>query len=279
MRGVLAASAIMVATILPAFSAAKAHRSPTTPSPVSVLPPGISEEEMKIPENLSFPDKIKKHLNIINKTLKIRDWAQQKRRELASDPNAKAADLNNYWNEYDNAQKILVPYSIANEQAGSLEAQNYAIDVVKGQICINGQQCKPVDPMVGAMMTVHLAQKPRSASQTQQRTETGTSNACGKNLKVKINGYDICPLVTVLSYKPLDTLTFGILPGVRDLIIPETDRGEIALLIRDPIKRTVEIIQNLRDSVVSRNDHSEGAKFLRDPIKCSIGHLWGACKQ
>lgn len=58
-----------------------------------------------------------------------------------------------------------------------------------------------------------------------------------------------------------------VLQDLRDQIIPPNDNGEVARILRDPIKRPLEIVQNIRDSVISPNDNSEVAQILRDPIK------------
>ena len=58
-----------------------------------------------------------------------------------------------------------------------------------------------------------------------------------------------------------------IIQDFRDVIIPADDNGEIARLIRDPIKRPVEIVQNIRDKVIDPKDNGEIAQLIRDPIK------------
>jgi hypothetical protein len=232
---------------------------------------------MTVLDNLSFQDKIKKHLIIITKAAAIRDWAdKQKTAILASNGTpkeyAQASDV------YLNALKVLSPYAIADLQAQFLISQSYVLDVSKGQVCINGQNCKPVDPMTGTMMFIHAVSKAKNNRGTPHpsRTDEPSTVTCGKNT-IEINGFDICKLVDFLSGKPLDLATFGLLPGLRDLIIPPDDTGEIAKIIRDPLKRPSEIIQDWRDHVISKDDNGEGAKIIRDPIKCTIGHLFGQC--
>jgi len=84
-------------------------------------------------------------------------------------------------------------------------------------------------------------------------------------------------LADFLRDKPLDYATLGLLPAARNLVIPDVDTGEIALLVRDPLKRPLEILQNWRDHIIG-NGNGEGAKILRDPIKCTIGRFFGKCR-
>ncbi|HLZ05284.1 MAG TPA: hypothetical protein VKR55_24445 [Bradyrhizobium sp.] len=240
-------------------------------------PPALTANEMNVPANLSFQDKIKKHVIIITKAAAIRDWADKQKTAILA-RNGTAKDYAQASDEYLNALKVLSPYAIADQQALSLISQSYVLDASKGQVCINGQNCKPVDPMTGTMMFIHVvsASKKNSKKPHSQKKDEPSTVTCGKNT-IEINGFDICKLVDFLRDKPLDLATFGVLPALRDLIIPPDDTGEIAKLVRDPLKRPVEIIQDWRDHIISKNDNGEGAKIIRDPIKCTVGHLIGQC--
>ena len=135
------------------------------------------------------------------------------------------------------------------------------------------------DSITVTMMFIKAVEDAKNAkkrSSSHHRNDSVQSETCG-NGTIKVNGFDVCVMADVLRNKPLDTLTFGILPGVRDLVIPPDENGELAKLVRDPLKRPVEILTDLRDKIVPKDDNGEGAKILRDPVKCTVGRLWGAC--
>lgn len=86
----------------------------------------------------------------------------------------------------------------------------------------------------------------------------------------------------------------------RSVLIPQDDQGEVARILRDPIRRPMEIIEeglkflNEDNGIVAQaltqpgnvifngwdprpDDNGEISKAIRDPVKCTVGHLWGGC--
>lgn len=250
-------------------------RAAPTPD-MSDAPPALTKEEMTVPEELSFENKIKRHSGIVSKADAIRLWAIKKR-DAVWTANGTARDYAFYNEEWLNANKVLLPYGIANEQATDLRKESYVLNIPKEAACRKGNDCITIDVMTATMMFYQeISERGKQTTPATAAEEPSTTVTCGKT-QIKVEGLDVCLLADFLRDKPLDMVTFGILPAVRDFIIPKDDNGEVAKFIRDPGKRPIQILKDLRDSIVDKNDNGEGAKILRDPIKCTVGHLFGSC--
>jgi len=146
------------------------------------------------------------------------------------------------------------------------------LNAVEPKVCRNaGVECVPIDAITAMFYFV---------GENKKGLGPALADAANKkpNTTVTVNGLDLTTFIQFLSDKHLDTATFGILPGIRDAIIPPTDTGEIAKMIRDPGRRSVEIVQDLRDSVIPKEDNRKVAKIFHDPIQCPGGSLFGGCR-
>lgn len=244
-------------------------------------PPALTEAEMAIDDNIPFEERIKKHVNVVYKAQAIRAWASDQK-NIAVSQSGTAKDYENFNDEYMNANKILLPYSIANEQATALRGQSYILNIDKESVCKNDLECTPVDAITATMMFYQEAATsgpsvPSNTSEQGVNPEAEYRTVTCGTTQIKIQGQEVCIIIDLIRDKPIDVLSFGIVPAVRDAVIPADDTGEIAQMIRDPIKRPVEIIQNIRDDIIDPSDNGEVAKTIRDPIKCTVGKLFGKC--
>jgi len=178
---------------------------------------------------------------------------------------------------YRNVQNILAPYGIARAKAMFLIDQGYRLKAIEPKVCkAESTECAPVD----AITTIFFFDRQRGLSPNlKEKTESAKSN---KETTVTVNGFNLTAFVKFLSGKPLDAVTFGILPEIRDAIIPLDDTGEIAMWIRDPGKRTAEIVQNVRDGTLNAaglgGKNNDIGKAIKDPINCTFGKFFGRCK-
>jgi hypothetical protein len=151
--------------------------------------------------------------------------------------------------------KYSEPYVVAQKQSEALKGQGYLVKGWEGQVC-NGPNCSSVDPMTALFMILAGA---LADELNKDRPFDPESNDLIKFLMQPAGG---------------EKSTFV---QLRSLIIPQHDQGEFAKLLRDPVKRPIEIIQNWRDAVIPKDDTGEGAKIIRDPVKCTVGRLFGQC--
>ncbi|MGH8612733.1 MAG: hypothetical protein ACREYF_12065 [Gammaproteobacteria bacterium] len=229
----------------------------------------ITPEEVNIPTNITFAEQVERHVKLIQRldeALKQID-ADKKAAEAANSLKAyKVAEA-----DLDNVKKVLGPHAVAEAKATELVGQGFILNAVESKVCRNaGAECVPVDAMTAMFFFVGENKKglgPTLADAANKKSNT----------TVTVNGFDLTTFIQFLSDKPLDMATFGILPGIRDAIIPPTDTGEIAQMIRDPGRRSAEIVKDLRDSVIPKEDNGEGAKIIRDPIQCTVGRVFGGC--
>lgn len=237
----------------------------------------ISPSDLVVIDTLNFQKKIQRHAEILNLIGEVQLQAESNKNDAEKRENFK--DYKSAEEDIKNVQKAAAPYAIAQTQSKTLVDQGFKINDFSGNACKSDSTCKLVDPMVAVFFFTgdRRGLGPAfSASPSGSGSDSGSGSESGaQSGDVFVNGFNVSLFIRFLSGKPLDLLTFGILPGIRDAIIPADDNGELARIIRDPIKRPVEIVKDIRDSVVTGN--GEGAKIIRDPIKCTIGHLWHAC--
>lgn len=230
----------------------------------------IIQEEVTVPTDITFAEQIQRHVKVIQRLDEVLKQI---------DADKKAAEAANSLKDYktaeadlDNVKKVLGPYAVAETKTKELVGQGFVLNAIEPIVCRNaGAECVPIDSMTA--MFFFVGENKKGLGPT-------LANAANKtpDTKVTVNGFDLTTFIQFLSDKPLDMATFGILPGIRDAIIPPTDTGEIAEMIRDPGRRSVEIVQDLRDKIIPKEDSGEGAKIIRDPIQCTVGRLFGGCK-
>lgn len=228
----------------------------------------INPSDLVVDHNLSFSDQLNKHALILNKIGQVLQQAEANKAAADRDgslPNYKAAE-----EDILNSKKALTPYAAANGQANSLISQGYRMNDLSGKICMPDNKCHDIDAMTGVFF--FTGNKAGLGEGLLKKAEDNRTEV------VKVNGFDLSAFLAILTGKPVDFLSFGVIPAIRDAIIPPTDTGEIAKIVREPLRRPVEIVQEARDSVIPKSDNGELAKAARDPIKCSVGHLWGGCR-
>ena len=224
----------------------------------------IDVSEMTVESTLPFEQKLDRHATILNKLSNAVRQAEANRDDADRRNNLK--DYKAALADRENAAKLLAPYAIAQTQAISFIGQGYKVNDFSGNICKLTGECVAVDSMVAVF---YFTGKKDGLGPAFAQSESKDNKTT-----VKVNGWDPQPFIDVMKDKPLDTLTFGVLPGIRDAIIDPNDMGELAQLIRDPIKRPVEILKEARDKVLGNGD---GARILKDPINCTVGKLFGRC--
>jgi hypothetical protein len=234
----------------------------------------IEDAEINIPTTLPFGEQLQLHANLLQRLSEVA-------LEIDKDKNAAKSQnsLPKYLEaeeSYKNVQRVLAPYGIARAKANFLIDQGYRLRAIEPQVCKGaGNECTAVDPITAVFFfDRQLGLSPELAD----KTKTATS---GAEPTVSVNGFNLTAFVKFLSNKPLDSATFGILPSVRDAIIPLDNTGEIAMWIRDPGKRTAEIVQNVRDGALKAvglgGENNDLGKALKDPINCTVGKLFGRC--
>lgn len=254
----------LVLTVNILFEIALASSFPAT---AAIKP--IAVEELTVPMTIPFPQQLQRHVAVLqrlNEALIEIDKQKKSAEQADSLKEYKAAEQ-----DLENVKKALAPYAIAEAKTGELIKQGYLLNAIGPQVCKPAGECTAIDAITALFFFVgdnKVALGPDLKNKGGDK-ETKT--------KVEVNGFDVIAFIEFLSGKPLDLATFGLLPSIRDAIIPTTNTGEIAKWIRDPGKRTVEIVQDARDKIIPKTDNGEGAKIIRDPIKCTVGHLFKMC--
>lgn len=223
----------------------------------------MSPKELEVSKDLPFEQQVAKHAEILDKLAKLVSQAET---------NLSDADKRNSLPDYkaaladrDNTYRALAPYAVAQGQANELIAKKYLLNDLSGKACIDEMNCMNIEPITAVFFFTENGKGLPKKSDAKTNTTAKTGEV------------DLTALYRILSGKPLDLITFGALPAVRDFIIPPDDNGEIAKLIRDPGRRAADIVEDFRNKIISPKDNGEGAKIIRDPIKCTVGRLWKAC--
>lgn len=239
----------------------------------------IEDAEMDIPPTLPFPDQLQRHAALLVRlaeALAENDKDKEAAKQANSLPDYLAAE-----ESFKNVQKVLAPYSIARAKAISLMDQGYLLKEIKPEVCKASNECVPAE----AIVVVFLFEGNRGlgpelkkvAGEAHQQQDDGSLSG-----DIKINGFNVSLFVRFLSHRPLDMATFGLLPGLRDAIIPISDTGELAQWIRDPGRRTEEIVKNVRDGALDAigigGKNNDLGRAIKDPINCTVGKLFGRCK-
>ncbi|WP_159053731.1 hypothetical protein [Variovorax sp. PMC12] len=228
--------------------------------------PPLTPQEWNISQDLPFADQVKRHIALMKRINEVMtETGERKTAAIAANslPGYLEAEA-----DMENVKKLLAPYAVAEAKVKELVSQGYKLNAVEPKVCKAEAECVPID----AITEMFFFTKTYSSA-----LGPGFNKEEKDQDPVTVNGFPIESFFRVLADKPLDFFTFGLLPAIRDAFIPPGETGEIALLIRDPGKRTVEIVQNLRDGIVPKSDNGEGAKILRDPINCTIGRFFKRC--
>lgn len=213
----------------------------------------VTDADIAIEPGLNFRQLVIKHSEIMQKI--YASWIENEEKRKKAVQSDSLSEFKAVALETSELQKYSAPYLVAQKQAEVLAASGWILTNWEGQVC-NAGNCTNVDPMTAVFM---IAAKALADELRKDRPFDPETNDLIKFIMQPAGG---------------DGSAFV---HFRSLFIPQDDQGEIAKLLRDPIKRPVEIIQTWRDAIIPADDNGEIAKFIRDPIKCSIGHLWGAC--
>lgn len=270
-------------------SAQKAESSPDRASPLliaydangAVLPksdlPLLSSENLVVSDNLSFQDKVFAHVKILDRLGQVILQAEANKLDAQNRNDNQA--FRSAQEDIDNVQKASLIYSAAQAQADALISDGMKLDS-SGQACSKGV-CNKIDPITAVFFFTSKADAiddSFGSSDTYSKDQSDERSAC--NPDVKINNWSLCPLWKLLKDKPLDRISFGLLPAIRDPILKKLDpkgSGEITKLIKNPIKRPVEIVENWRDHVLPKESSNDAVKILRNPLKCTVGKLFKKC--
>jgi hypothetical protein len=147
-------------------------------------------------------------------------------------------------------------------------------------------QCADIDPIVALFMIALKA----ISGEFEKKQPFGPNNEITKTFQV----------VAEFVAKPAggDHSAFVI---ARSILILQTDQGELARILRDPVGRPVEIISqalqflNNDNGIIAQaitrpgdvifhgwdprpQDNGDISRAIRDPVNCTVGKLWGACK-
>lgn len=238
----------------------------------SKLPAGfeMSPASIKVADSLPFKEQVQKHAEILqNLNLALQD--SQDRKALARENSAKNGMFEQYLaaeEDEKNAIKFLAPYAVAQGIAQVKKNEGYKLTNVagtgdwSGSACNGAGACGDVDPIVALLMMLIDSVN----DEFNKEKPFGPNNELTK-LFIAVSGFVDRPLGGPNSD----------LVKIREAMLGHDQNGELARLIRDPIKRPVQIVQDLRDKIIPASDNGEIAKAIRDPIKCTIGHLWGGC--
>lgn len=144
-------------------------------------------------------------------------------------------------------------------------AEKGYINLESGSFCYYGGSCNSVYPkfamlVISAQATAELAkiagvttEAHRLVSNAIDDDDPGTgiepnappTKTCG-NVHIYINGSDdICVIFDFLADKPIDVISLGFVPMIRDAFIKPEDNGDIARLIRDPGRTIIEFVADI----------------------------------
>jgi len=189
-------------------------------------------------------------------------------------------------------------YSLSSDRANTLKSTGYLLKNINdpaniktdpspgagpnsttAQACNAQGQCAEVDPIVALFMIAIDA----LTKEFKSKHPFGPTNDLVKFIQRPAGGPNSAFVIA------------------RSVLIPQNDNGEIARLLRDPVKRPLEIIQNGLEFLNNDNgivaqaltrpgdvifghgwdprpqDNGDIARAIRDPVQCTIGKLWGAC--
>lgn len=230
----------------------------------------VTPSTLVVSDSLSFKQKVLRHAEVLE-VLKQALEDSQKRKAFAVERKKEAGMLEQYLaaeEDEKNTFKYLAPYAVGQAKAkesvdkGNKLTKVGSGDDWKGEVCNPQGQCEEVDPIVALFMMVADA----VIGELNKEKPFGPNNDLHK----------ILPIIQQFIEKPLGGPNSDLVK-IRNSLLAQDERGEIAKLIREPGKRPIEIVQNIRDGIVSKDNQGEIAKAIRDPIKCTVGHLWGGC--
>jgi hypothetical protein len=304
--GIIAISAIFASNADAAVNKESAFKAQLLA--ISSAPPIVKKDftlnpdVILVPNNLSFPDKIAKHRKNLELFKKVDATAAD---NFKNSNNVKV--VRNATILRDSILPYAFTYQISSSRARTLKDQGFLLknvndknniknvaasatvagpDTTTAQACNAQGQCADIDPIVALFMIALDA----ITKEFKSDRPFGENNELTKVYRSLLD----------FAEKPAggDNSAFVI---ARSVIIPQNDQGEIAKLLRDPIRRPIEIIEgaltflNNDNGIVAQaltrpgavifsgwdprpQDNGDIARAIRDPIQCTIGKLWGSCK-
>jgi hypothetical protein len=209
--------------------------------------PEFSSADVAVDLKLSFEEKVKRHADILDHFGKLIQQAEDRKKQ---------AQVTNRLNDYLAGQKtiedigiVLAPYAVAQEQASALIKEGYLLNDFSGTVIGKQGERKAVDPMT-AVFFFTGERKGLAGAFAKAPKKSGPGAPSGS---VSVNGFNVTDFIQFLSGKPLDLATAGILPAIRDAIIPKDDNGDIANAIRDPGKTPAKILSGIDDAYKKDN--------------------------
>lgn len=186
---------------------------PFSPTAAAVRP--IEDSEISIPTDIPFGEQLQRHAQLLARLSDVIAEIDRHKEE------AKRLDsLTKYMEaegEYKNVQNVLVPYGIARAKALSLIEQGYLLGAIEPKVCkAKGGDCVAID----AITAVFFFDRQQGLSPDLSEKTKAARSDDPKKQHITVNGFDLTAFVEFLGGKPLDMATFGILPAIRDAIIP-----------------------------------------------------------
>lgn len=262
---------------------------------ISSTPPIVKDDftvnalALQVNKQDSFPKQVEVHKTNIGRLKQVNDSAAINFLKSESAKVVRAATI---------VRDSLIPYALtyqlSAERATKLKEKGYLLKNINdsknvktsttnpdggttAEACNAKGQCAEVDPIVALFMIVLDA----LTKEFSKEKPFGPTN-------------DLVKFIRQPSGGPNSALVIA-----REFML-RGDKGELSRLIRDPIKRPIEIVEkglqflNNDNGIVAQaltrpgavifkgwdprpQDNGEISKAVRDPIKCTIGHLWGGC--
>lgn len=204
----------------------------------------FTDEDLKIDDLATFPVKVEKYRAAYNKLVLGQKSINEIKKQAEDQDSLKLFKIAD--KEEDRIAPYFFPFVQGNEQAKYYKENGFKLSSWDGSITGNGET-KSVDPIVAMFLIADDAYESSLFGDPQTVPEAQSTS--------------------LLEVIKLIIEVMPILQAIRDKIIPPNDTGEIARLIRDPIKRPVEVMQNIRDKIIPASDTGEIAQIIRDPIK------------
>lgn len=210
----------------------------------------IDEATFTVSDDLTHMEQVEKYRIAFNtlmeaeKSLKstIVDAKKSGDRDAFFEASSKLEEISQYW----------LPFVQASDRAEDIVAGGHKLASTEGELAPPKEEYEP-DPIVTLFLIV--------LDFVTQEFKDSLKEAVAQFLEEKPEFNDYMEAFVQL------TPGLRVLQDLRDQIIPAGDNGEIAKIIRDPIKQPAKILKDIRNGVISKDDRSDLAVIIRDPIK------------
>lgn len=214
----------------------------------------LTEEILIVPAELSNRDKIYAYWDIYKK---IRDESDKITIDKQNALDKDDAQLNlEIDKEAKRISAISTPFVIGQLKAEDLKSKGYKLSSYDGDLePTSTPQAQSGDIIVSLFMILFDA------------VAEDLLNDIKSRIKIEIEENNLLKPKTPEEYFRLTSGLF-VVQIVRDLVIDPSNNGELAKLVRDPLKRPVEIIKNLGKKIEDtwKNDNGDIGNFFKKPF-------------